>query len=158
MIVIAPSLKMLSNEVTLQTATAVKEFFALCQAAGPNYYVPLPKASQEKLVELNRTFGRLAGSQSRLLNALELVTDDQVTSAEFAKVISDLGLVVAQVESAIVETYAAPEFVSVLLRNNLERVADQNSHLDSYVESFHVAFDENCSSLLADLGTKVLAG
>lgn len=152
MIVGAP-IKVLSNEVSLQTATAVKEFFELCQAAETSYIV-LPHDIQEKVLELNRTIGRVSASQYELLNALEQVTDDQVTSPEFAKIITDLGWLVAQVESAVSETYAAPAFVATLVRPNLETVAAQNSHLDSYVESFRVAFDENCTALLADLATK----
>jgi hypothetical protein len=158
MIVGAP-IKVLSNEIALQTATAVKEFFELCQAAAPaSSYIALPAKIQEKVVELNRAIGRVSASQYNLLSALEQITDEQVTAPEFAKVVSDLGWVVAQVESALTDTYQAPDFVVTLLRRNLETVADQNSHIDSYVESFRVAFDENCSALLADLGTKVLAG
>jgi hypothetical protein len=158
MIVGAP-IKVLSNDVSLQTATAVKEFFELCQAADPDSgYFALPADVQERVVALNRTIGRVSESQYKLLQALEQVSDEQVMQPEFAKIISDLGWLVAQVESAVSETYAAPRFVATLVRTNLETVADQNSHLDSYVESFRVAFDETCSALLADLGTKIIAG
>jgi len=158
MIVGAP-IKVLSNEVALQTATAVKEFYELCMAAEPNAsYIALPAETQERIVELNRIIGRLGESQYKLLNALENVSDEQVTKPEFAKVISDLGIVVAQVESAVDETYNAPTYVATLVRKNLECVADQNSHVESYVESFRIAFDENCSALLADLATKVVEG
>ena len=157
--IVTPPIKVLSNDVSLQTATAVKEFFELCQAAAPGYgYFALPPEIQQKVVELNKSIGRVAESQTRLLDALERVTDQEVIAPEFAKVISDLGWLVAQVESAVVDTYAAPSFVSTLVRANLETVADQNSHLDSYVESFRVAFNENCTALLADLATKVIAG
>ncbi len=36
-------------------------------------------------------------------------------------------------------------------------MAEQNGHIDNYVESFRIAFDDTCSALLADLGTKVIA-
>jgi hypothetical protein len=157
--IVGAEIKFLSNEVTLQTATVVKEFFELCAAAdAESSYIALPPDVQKQLVALNRSIGRVARSQNGLLQALDKVSDELLTHAQFPKVISDLALVVAQVESAISETYAAPQFVASLVRKNLETVADQNSHLDSYAESFRAAFDENCTALLADLAGKIIAG
>ena len=141
----------------MKRGTMIKEFFELCQAAKCDY-IAVPPDVQQKVVEFNHTISRVSDSQYKLLQALEQVSDEQVTQPEFAKIISNLGWLVAQVESAVSETYAAPDFVATLVRKNLESVAGQNSHLDSYVESFRVAFDENCSALLANLATKVIAG
>jgi hypothetical protein len=43
----------LSNQVTLDTASAVKEFFEMCQTADPtSAYVALHPALQEKVVSV----------------------------------------------------------------------------------------------------------
>jgi TRAP-type uncharacterized transport system substrate-binding protein len=146
----------LSNQVTLDTASAVKEFFEMCQTADPtSAYVALHPALQEKVVSVNKSMGLVVKSQHAIVEALEKVSEAQMASAGFQKVIADLERVVSQGESAISDTYSAPEAIVKLWQRNLDLMAQQNSHIDSYVESFRIAFDETCASLLADLATKV---
>ncbi len=146
----------LNNQVALDTASAVKEFFEMCQAADPDSgYVAMHPSLQEKVVSVGKSMGLVAKSQRTLIEGLEKVSETQITSAGFQKVIADLERVVSQVDSAISDTYSAPEAMVKLWQRNLELVAQQNGHIDNYVESFRIAFDETCSALLADLATKV---
>jgi hypothetical protein len=153
------SIRGLSNEVTLNTASAVKEFWDLCQAADPaSGYVALPAWLQNKVISVNKLMGTVVESQYELIQELEKVSPTQIESANFQKVIADLERVVAQGESAISDTYSAPDVFVRLWQKNLEIMAEQNGHIDNYVESFRIAFDETCSALLADLATKVITG
>jgi hypothetical protein len=149
----------LSNQVALDTASAVKEFFEMCQAADPiSGYVALHPTLQEKVVSVNKSMGMVVTSQHALIQELEKVSEAQMASPVFQKVIADLERVVSQGESAITDTYSAPEAVVKLWQKNLDLMAQQNSHSDNYVESFRITFDETCSALLADLATKVSEG
>ena len=147
----------MSNQVTLHTANAVKEFFDLCQTADPESgYLALPPWQQQKVVSINQQMGLVAGSQQELIKLLDDISDEHLTRPGFDKVMGDLERVVSQVDSAISDTYSAPEPVVRLWKANLELVAQQNGHIDSYVESFRIALDENCSALLANLATNIL--
>jgi hypothetical protein len=158
MITAAP-IRVLSNEVTIHTAAAVSEFLEICQAADPESgYIALPPWLQHKVVSVNKSMAQVAESQKGLILELEKVTPSQLESPSFQKVIADLERVVAQGESAISDTYSASETFVQLWQKNLDLVAEQNSHIDNYLESFRIAFDETCSALLADLATKVCAG
>lgn len=39
----------------------------------------------------------------------------------------------------------------------LDKISDLNGHLDNYAESLHIAADETCSVLLANLARNVIA-
>jgi hypothetical protein len=159
MVIVDAPIRVLGNQVTLHTAAAVQEFFDLCQAADPKSgYVALPPYIQQKVVSINKQMGIVVDTQQALLAELEKVNGEHLATAGFDKVIGDLERVVAQGDSAISDAYAAPtEFVK-LWRKNLELMAEHNSHIDSYVESFRIALDENCSALLAELATQVIEG
>jgi hypothetical protein len=155
MIVAAP-IRVLSNEVTIHTANAVTDFLELCQAADPaSGYIALPPWLQHKVMSVNRSMGAIVDSQAALLIELAQVGPEQLTAPRFQKVIEDLERMVAQTESAVSDTYSAPETIVRLWQKNLNAVADQNSHIDSYLESFRVANDETCSALLANLAATV---
>ena len=148
----------LSNQVALDTASAVKEFFEMCQAADPGSgYVALPAAVQGKVVSINKSMGLVVKSQHALIQELEKVSQEQLASANFQKVIADLERVVSQGNSAIADTYSAPDTFVKLWQKNLDLMSEQNGHIDNYVESFRIALDENCSALLADLATRMTA-
>jgi hypothetical protein len=152
-------IRMLSNQVELNTASAVNEFFALCQAADPSSgYIALHPDLQKKVVSVNKSMGVVVKSQATLIQALEKVSQAQLASPMFPKVIADLERVVSLGESAIADTYSANEQYVKLWKSNLELMAEQNSHIDNYVESFRITFDETCSALLADLATQVSGG
>lgn len=159
MVIVDAPIRGLSNQVTLHTAAAVKEFFDLCQAADPESgYIALPPYLQQKVVSINGQMGIVVGTQEALLAELKKVNGEHLASSDFDKVIGDLERVVAQGDSAIADTYSAPaEFVK-LWKKNLDLMAERNSHIDSYVESFRIAFDENCSALLAEVATQVIEG
>jgi enhancing lycopene biosynthesis protein 2 len=156
MIVIDAPIRGLSNQVTLHTANAVKEFFELCQAADPKSgYMTLPPWLQEKVVSINNLLTLIVGTQKQLIDQLELVSSEHLATPGFQKVIGDLERAVSQVDSAISDTSEMPDSIVKLWKPNLETVAQQNSHIDNYVESFRISFDETCSALLADLATKI---
>jgi hypothetical protein len=157
MIAAAP-IRVLSNRVEINAASAVSEFFEICQTAKPESgYVALPPDLQQKIVSLNRKIEQIVQSQAVLLAELDKVTADQLASPSFQKVLEDLGRLVAQGNSAISDTYDAPEIIVRLLRNNLDVAAEQYGHIDNYLESFRIAFDETCSAVLADLATRVFS-
>jgi hypothetical protein len=159
MVIIDAPIRVLSNQVTLSTAAAVKEFFALCQAADPKSgYIALPPELQEMVVSINRQMGEVVGLQRQLLDELAKITGDHLASPNFEKVIGDLERVVAQGDSAISDTYSAPSEIVKLWRTNLDEMAQQNSQIDSYVESFRITLDENCTAVLADMADKVSLG
>lgn len=146
------------NQVELSTANAVKEFFELCQAADPESgYVALPPDVQRRVVSVNESMGVVAEKQGDLIQLLDKVSQDDLASPSFQKVISDLERLVLQGDSAISDAYTAPDPIVKLWQKNLDLMSQRNSHIDSYVESFRITFDETCSSLLADLATKVIA-
>jgi fumarylacetoacetate (FAA) hydrolase family protein len=152
-----PTIKVLNNDVVFDTASAVKKFFELCNDANLGYFV-LPQQTSEKIVAVNDAMARVIVSQGALLKALELVSNETVKAPGFQKAVADVERMVSGTDSAISETYSAPGYVVSLLQRNLETVAEQNSYIDNYVESFRIAFDDTCSALLADLATKVSAG
>lgn len=149
-------IKVLSNDVIFDTASAVKKFFELCASADLGYFV-VPQATKEKIVAVDHAMARVVSSQQALLTALEQVSNETIAAPGFQKVLADLEITVSQADSAITETYSAPAFVVSLLQKNLDIIAQQNSHIDNYVESFRIAFDENCSALLADMASRLLA-
>lgn len=156
---VAAPIRVLSNEVTIYTADAVKEFFEICQASAPDSgYVAMPPWLQHKVLSVDKLMARAAASQQGLIQELEKVTPEMYESPAFLKVISDLERLVAQGESAISDTYSAPETIVRLWQKNLDILAEQNAHIDNYLESFRIALDETCSALLADIGTKVILG
>lgn len=149
----------LSNQVELDTANTVKEFCALCAAADPSSgYIAMPPELQEGAVAINQSMGMVTISQAALIEALERVTEEQITTTNFQRIIGDLERVVSQGESAISDTYSAPAAMVTLWQKNLDLIAQQNRHIDSYVESFRVAFDETCSALLADMASRIIDG
>jgi hypothetical protein len=148
----------LSNQVALDTASAVKEFFEMCQAADPQSgYVAFHPTLQEKVVSLNESMGLVVKSQHALIQELEKVSQAQMATVGFQKVIADLERVVSQGYSAITDTYSAPDTFVKLWQKNLNLMSEQNGHIDNYVESFRIAMDETCSALLADLATRTIA-
>ncbi len=159
MVIMEAPIRGLSSQVTLHTAAAVKEFFELCQAADPKSgYLALPPWLQQKVVSINQQMGLAVESQRSLLDELEKVNGEHLALPGFDKVIGDLERVVAQGDSAISDTYSARPEIVKLWKKNLESMAEQNSHIDNYVESFRIAFDENCSALLADMADKISVG
>lgn len=156
--IIAAPIRVLSQEVTIHTANAVTEFLEICQAADPDSgYLALPPWLQHKVLSVNKSMAQVVESQMTLLQELEKVSQEQLASPNFLKVIADLERVVSQGYSAIADTYSAPDTFVRLWQKNLDRMSEQNSHIDNYVESFRIALDENCSALLADLATKTMA-
>lgn len=155
--IVNPHIKVLSNDVVFDTASAVKKFFELCAEADLGYVV-LPQQTKEKVVAVNDAMARVVTSQRALLDALENITDETVAFPGFQKAVDDLAVTVSKTESAIAETCSAPAVILAILQRNLDTIAQQNSHIDSYVESFRVAFDENCSAILADMASKIMAG
>ena len=148
----------LSNQVELDTASAVKEFYEMCQAADPSSgYVALHPALQEKVVSVNKSMGLVVKSQHALILELEKVSQAQMAAPGFQRAIADLERVVSQGYSAITDTYSAPDTFVKLWQKNLDLMSEQNGHIDNYLESFRIAFDETCSALLADLATKISA-
>lgn len=152
-------IRVLSNEVTIHTANAVSEFFEICQAANPESgYVALPPWLQRKVTAVSRNMEQVTESQQGLLTELEKVGSRELEAPAFQRVIEDLSRVVSQCDAAVMDTYSAPEALVRLWKKNLDLVAERNSHIENYLESFRIALDETCSAVLADLATKAMAG
>jgi hypothetical protein len=150
------SIKVLNNNVASDATSAVGKFFELCDNADLGYFV-LPADKSQQVVAVSEAMVRLISSQVNLLRALEQVRDKTVLSPGFQKTVADIQISVSQTESIISEVYLGPDYYVGLLRDKLETIAQQNSYIDNHVESFRIAFDENCSALLADMATRMTA-
>jgi hypothetical protein len=147
----------LSNEVELEASGVVKKFYEMCKAADSGY-VALPPEAQAKVVEAQKALDRVANNQESLIEALDAVSEELMASPEFPRVVANLERMVAKTDSAIEYTYSAPGIIVQMLQKTLELVADRNSHIDNYVESFRIAVDETCSAVLADMAESITRG
>lgn len=157
MVAAAVPISVLSNDVVLGTSIVVKRFYELCMAT-EHGYIPLPPEMQRKVVAVDTAIQRVVKSQKILLDALSSVTNDLVESPDFSTAVADVALMVAQTDAAISRTYKAPEGVIKVLQSSLDAVAEHNSHIDNFVESFRIALNESCTALLANLADRVIAG
>jgi len=110
-----------------------------------------------KTRSLNASMGRLAEKQKGLIEHLQ---DERVlnfTPEVFGKLASDLDNVVALTNSFLDEAHDMPPACQRAWECRLTIIADHNAHLDNYAESFRVASDEACTSLLADIAERVTA-
>ncbi len=155
MIILTAPIRGLSAEVVCHTAAAQKEFWNLLQEADVSVYVALPPELLKATLNVNKSIGQAIDSQRELLKALETVTGETLTSLKFIDVVGDLERSVAQSEAVIAATNDMPESMARLWRANLESLAENNGHIDNYVESFRIAMDENCSALLANLASEI---
>jgi len=106
---------------------------------------------------LNNSMGRLIEGQKSLIDRL---TEPRV--AEFApevcgKLSNDLYNVVSLTNSFVDEAYDMPAQCLHVWEDRLNQIADLNAHLDNFAESFRIASDEACTSLLADVAKSVMA-
>jgi hypothetical protein len=106
---------------------------------------------------LNRRMTRLAKSQSELVERLRQLPAERMAAPEFSKVADDLFRIVAMTDSIAADCYEMPDQCTDVWRSNLEKVADQSNHIESFAETFRIAANETCTALLADIAQKVMA-
>lgn len=151
----------LSADVQFQAADAQKTVLSVVESKrrGASFIVAVLVSAvvHLKVLELNKKFERLADSQWKLIDSLQQIPVEQMSSADFTKVADDLGRIVADTNSVIDDSYAMPEKILRVWRANLEVVQNRASHLESIAESFRIAADDTCTALLADVARNMMA-
>jgi hypothetical protein len=108
-----------------------------------------------KTQRLNHSLGRLIERQQSLISALQEAPTDQFPANMMVKLADDLGSVVSLTESFIIEAYDMPDGILNVWIGRLDRVAQLNSHLENFAESFRIASDGTCTALLAEVARSV---
>jgi len=110
-----------------------------------------------KVRELDRSFGKLAETQQKLIGMLEAFSSKQLEAPDFAKVGDDLSRIVADTSAVINDAYEMPDSIVRKWATRLELVQEHNSHIESISESFRIAADETCVALLADMAQTIMS-
>jgi hypothetical protein len=105
---------------------------------------------------LNHAMGRLVENQESLIDHLSKAPTQQFRPETFFKIAADLSDVVSLTNSFVDDAYDMPPECLNVWSERLGKIADLNSHLDNFAESFRVASDETCSALLADMARTIM--
>jgi hypothetical protein len=106
---------------------------------------------------LNHAMGRLVEKQQSLIDTLSKASTMDFDADVFLKIANDLDNVVSLTNSFIDEAYEMPSLCLRVWSERLEKISDLNRYVDNFAESFHIASDEACTALLADIAAKVTA-
>jgi len=106
---------------------------------------------------LNASMGRLIERQRDLIRHLQDRRVSQLTPEVCGKLATDLDNVVSLTNSFLDDAHDMPNECLNVWAQRLEQIADLNAHLDNFAESFRIASDEACTSLLADMADRITA-
>ncbi len=101
-------------------------------------------------------FDKLMGSQRNLVGHLQGLDTENFLAEDFIKLYTDLNNLTATTYSVVDSANEIPKYADEW-RPKLDAIAEMAAHVDNFAESYRVAADSTCTSLLATIADNIMA-
>src|ERR1700689_3901324 len=143
----------LSANVQFDAASAQKAFFEVVESKQQQAFSNLKIWYMTR--RLGRRMRRLVVSQGSLIEYLRKIPVESVFVGDYSKVAGDLDRIVSMTNALLDDAYQLPVQCTSIWAEKLDKMADLNEYIGSFVESFRIAADGTCTALPADIAHRV---
>lgn len=139
----------LSASVTLDAARTQKKCLDVAESATHSGALVFVKERFAVWV-VGLCMDKLAASQTKLIATLQGLHTEALLAEHFMKLSADLGNLSAMTFAVIDLANEIPKYADEW-RPKLDIIAELAAHIDNFAESYRIAADEVCTSLLASM-------
>lgn len=155
MAAMALPIRELSASVTIDAARTQKKCLDVADSAQQSGVVEFVKLRVAAWA-VGFCFDRLIGSQRTLINHLQALNTDAYTPEHFSKLCTDLNNLTAMTFAVVDSANEIPKY-SDEWRPKLEAISEMAAHVDNFAESYRIASDSVCISLMATIAETVIS-